>query len=135
MKFIFWIVGGVVALALALGILQYVASERVEVIELHTQDQTGDMVTTRLWVVDYEGVPYLRGESESGWFQRLQSEELVEITRNGETRTYRHQIQNQHIDNINQLMRDKYTWGDEIIAFMLGSREQSNAVRLTLDES
>ena len=135
MKYIFWIVGILVALVVSVGLLQMAASERVEVVELHTQDENGEQVTTRLWIVDHNGSPYLRGESQSGWFQRLQSQPVVDITCNGETLRYRHEVKNENIDTINQLMREKYTWGDEVIAFMLGSREQSNAVRLTLDQS
>lgn len=134
MKYLFWIAGILVALLAGVGLLQMAASERVEVVELHTQDADGEQVTTRLWIVDHDGASYLRGESQSGWFQRLQSQPVVEITRNGDTLRYQHEVQNEHICTINQLMREKYTWGDEVIAFMLGSREQSNAVRLTLDQ-
>lgn len=134
MRYIFWIIGILVALVVGIGLLQMAASERVEVVELHTQDESGEQVTTRLWIVDHDGAPYLRGESQSGWFQRLQSQAVVEMTRHGETLRYQHEVQNENIGTINELMREKYTWGDEVIAFMLGSREQSNAVRLTLDQ-
>lgn len=134
MKYVLWIVGILVVLVAAMIGLQMAASERVEVVELITMDENGAPATTRLWVVDHQGSPYLRGESQSGWFQRLQSQELVEMTRNGETLSYRHELQNDQISAINQLMRDKYTWGDEVIEFMVGSREQSNAVKLTVNQ-
>lgn len=134
MKYVLWIVGIMVVLVAAMIGLQLAASERVEVIELITMDENGEPAITRLWVVDHDGYPYLRGESESGWFQRLQSQELVEMTRNGETMSYRHELQNDQISTINQLMRDKYTWGDEVIEFMVGGRGPSNAVKLTVNQ-
>jgi len=32
---------------------------------------------------------------------------------------------------INKLMREKYTWGDQIIEIGVGSRAESNAIELT----
>ena len=131
MKYVLWVVGGLFALVLAVGVLQFAASERVEVVDLHTIDANGEKVSTRLWVVDYDGHAYLRGDSPSGWFQRLQANEVVKMTRDGETLSYTHQLQNQNIGTINQLMRDKYTWGDQVIEVMIGTREKSNAIELT----
>ena len=134
MKYIIRAVGAIVVLALAVGILELAASERVEVVELHTRDADGETVTTRLWIVDYEGHPYLRGESQSGWFLRLKTNELVGLTREGETRTYRHQLRNENLGAINRLMNEKYTWGDEVVNLLVGNREQSNAIELTVDQ-
>lgn len=134
MKYVIWVIGALLALALSIGILQFVASERVEVVDLHTMDANGEEITTRLWVVDHDGHPYLRGDSPSGWFQRLQANDLVKMTRNGETLSYSHQLQNQNIGTINQLMRDKYTWGDQVIEVLVGSREASNAIELTVNQ-
>ncbi len=132
MKIIYWIFGGLLALIVAFGVLQYAASERVEVVVLHTLNEEGEQATTRLWIVDHDGHPYLRGDSGSGWFNRVQASDTVSLTRNGEASTYTHQIRNENLDTINRLMRGKYTWGDQLVTMLGGSdREQSNAIELT----
>ena len=135
MKYILWLVGIVLGLALALGGLQIAASERVEVVQLHTIDETGEQVVTRLWVVDHDGHAYLRGETDSGWFKRVQSADRITLTRGEETGGFTHTLKNENSDTINQLMREKYTWGDQFIEIALGSRAESNAIELTPDNS
>ena len=55
MKIFRWILGSVVGLVVLVFVLQLVASERVEVVELHTLDEQGEEVITQLWVVDHSG--------------------------------------------------------------------------------
>ena len=131
MKYVLWITGIVLALALAFGGLQFAASERVEVVELHTIDDSGKAQVTRLWVVDHDGHAYLRGETGSGWFTRLQSADTITLTRRDQTSEFTHQVKNENIARINELMREKYTWGDQFIELALGSRAESNAIELT----
>lgn len=131
MKFIYWAVGIVILLLVGLIALQVVASERVEVVELHTIDAEGGEQTTRLWIVDDEGYGYLRaGADSSGWFTRLQANGEFELTRNGETRRYEAIVRRDKTALINQLMQEKYTWGDSIIGAMMGSRDNSIPVEL-----
>lgn len=131
MKYIYWAVGVVILLLVGLIGLQIVASERVEVVELHTIDAEGEEQTTRLWIVDDEGYSYLRaGDDGSGWFSRLQANGEFELTRNGETRRYEAVLRHDKSALINQLMQEKYTWGDSVIGAMLGSRENSIPVEL-----
>jgi hypothetical protein len=130
MKILLWIVGTLLGLVIALGIVQTVASERVEVIELHTLDETGEMKTTRLWIVDDEGFQYLRGEESSGWFTRLSASGNFEMTRGEQTGKYTYQLRPDKVARINSLMKEKYTWGDTFFETMLGSREQSHAIEL-----
>ena len=131
MKYILWLVGIVLGLALMVGGLQIAASERVEVVQLHTIDETGEQVVTRLWVVDHDGHAYLRGETDSGWFKRVQSADRITLTRGEETFDFTHTLKNENINTITQLMRKKYTWGDQFIEAALGSRAESNAIELT----
>lgn len=131
LKYTFWTLGILFSLAALLGILQYVASERVEVVELHTVDEAGEEVTTRLWVVDDEGYQYLRvGADGSGWFSRIQSNGEFEVTRNGTTERYRAEVRREKSDRINDLMQQKYTWGDSLIGVLAGSRENSQPIEL-----
>ncbi|HIE87226.1 MAG TPA: hypothetical protein EYP91_10380 [Gammaproteobacteria bacterium] len=135
MKYILWLVGIVLALALIIGGLQVAASERVEVVQLHTINEAGEEVVTRLWVVDYDGHAYLRGETDSGWFKRLQSSGRFTLTRGEQAGDFTHTVKNENIDTINELMREKYTWGDRVIEIGMGSRAESNAIELTPEKS
>jgi hypothetical protein len=130
MKYILWFVGIFLALILTLVGLQVAASERIEVVELHTIDEAGEEVVTRLWVVDHDGHAYLRGETDSGWFTRLRAADTISLTRGDETGDFTHTVKNENIDTINELMREKYTWGDRFIEIAMGSRAESNAIEL-----
>ncbi|MBT3623503.1 MAG: hypothetical protein HN526_05355 [Gammaproteobacteria bacterium] len=135
MKYILWLVGIVLGLALIIGGLQVVASERVEVVQLHTITEAGEEVVTRLWVVDYNGHAYLRGDNDSEWFKRLQSSRKFTLIRGEQTGDFTHRVKNENIDTINQLMRKKYTWGDRVIEMAIGGRAESNAIELTPEKS
>jgi len=131
MKFVYWGIGLLLGIAALFGVLQYVASERVEVVELHTIDAEGAEVTTRLWIVDDEGFQYLRvGSTGSGWYTRIQENGEFELTRNGERNRYRAEVNMAKSDRINELMQEKYTWGDTLIGVLVGSREASQPIEL-----
>jgi len=131
MKYIYWAVGIVILLLVGVFGLQMAASERVEVVELHTVDTQGEPQTTRLWIVDDSGFAYLRASGEdSGWFQRIQANGTFELTRNGERRRYGAVLRRDKNERINQLMQQKYTWGNTVIGLMVGSREDSIPVEL-----
>ena len=84
-----------------------------------------------LVLVDDEGYQYLRvGSDGSGWFSRLQENGTIEVTRNGERRRYTTVLRQEKSARINQLMNDKYGWGDDFIALLVGSREGSIPVEL-----
>lgn len=120
MRYILWLLGIVIRLALIMGGLQISASERIEVVQLYTVSQTGEKVVTRLWVVDYDGHAYLRGETDSGWFRRLQSSDKFTLIRGERTDYFTHTVKNENIDTINKLMREKYIWGDQVIEIGMG---------------
>ncbi len=131
MKYVYWGFGILFGLVVALAGLQRIAAERVEVVELHTQDENGETVTTRLWIVDDEGYQYLRvGASGSGWFSRLQANDVFEMTRDGVTARYEIVLRRDKGDRINELMQEKYTWGDSLIGTLVGSRENSIPIEL-----
>lgn len=131
MKYVLWTVCTLFVLAALFGLTQYAASERVEVVDLHTVDESGEPQVTRLWVVDDEGYQYLRvGADGSGWFSRVQANGEIKVTRSDETRTYTTVLRPDKSETVNQLMRDKYTWGDEFISWMVGGREGSIPIEL-----
>lgn len=131
MKYLVWGLGGLVALAVLVLGVERLAAERVEVVELHTLDAQGEEISTRLWVVDDAGLAYLRvGAGGSGWFERLSASETVSLTRGGETRRYRPLLRPDKSDRINALLQEKYTWGDDFIAALVGSREGALPIEL-----
>ena len=130
-KITFWLLGVSVGLFVIILFAQMVASERVEVVELHALDDLGERVTTRLWIVDDEGFQYLRvGGAGSAWYRRIKANETVELTRYGETLSYTKQDRPKKSERINTLMQTKYTWGDDLIAALVGSREGSIPIEL-----
>lgn len=133
MKYLLWAIGVPIGLVLAFIVVQTLASERVEVVDLYTTDESGELQTTRLWVMDDEGYQYLRvGADGSGWFDRIQQNGEVEVGRNGITATYTVVQRPGKSQRINEMMQEKYTWGDTFFATMLGSREGSIPLELHL---
>lgn len=131
MKYLLWALAVPVGLALLFVIVQTLASERVEVVELTTIDETGDMQTTRLWVVDDAGYQYLRvGADGSGWYSRIQQSSEVTVRRGEESKIYTVTERADKSARINELMQQKYTWGDSFFAAMLGSRTGSIPLEL-----
>ena len=120
-----------VCLLLLVAGLERMAAERVEVVELHTTDESREHQTTRLWIVDDEGFQYLRvGADGSGWFNRILSSNAVELTRNGETIRYRTVLREDKSNRINARMQAKYTWSDTNIGSLVGGRDDSIPIEL-----
>lgn len=85
MKMVKWILGALSSILVLFAIAQTVASERVEVVQLHTLDEQGETVITRIWVMDHDGYQYIRvGGDGSGWFTRLMATETIKLTRSDE---------------------------------------------------
>ncbi len=131
MKYLLWAIGVPVGLALAFLVLQTLASERVEVVELTTTDEAGEPQTTRLWVMDDEGFQYLRvGADGSGWFSRILQNGEIQVRRGDTTTNYTVQQRPEKSEKINAMMQEKYTWGDSFFAIVLGSRDGSIPLEL-----
>ncbi len=131
MKYLLWAIGVPVGLALAFLVVQTLASERVEVVELTTIDEAGEPQTTRLWVMDDEGFQYLRvGADGSGWFSRILQNGEIQVRRGDTTTNYTVQQRPEKSEKINAMMQEKYTWGDSFFAIVLGSRDGSIPLEL-----
>ena len=132
MKRVAKLLGCFFALVVIVFVLQGVASETGEVVVLTTQDSsTGESVTTRLWVVDDDGAMWLRGDAESGWTQRaLAQSGPVQLERADKSSCFTITSKPSHVASINELMRQKYGWRDQLIS-MMAPREDSVALRLT----
>jgi hypothetical protein len=122
---------GLVFVILAIAGIERLAAERIEVIELVALDTEGVPQTTRLWVVDADGMAYLRvGSGGSGWYSRILANDSVAVIRQGMTANYTVQARPEKSARINQLMRSKYTWGDAFIGLLTGGREGSIPLEL-----
>ncbi|MFK7863157.1 MAG: hypothetical protein AB8B95_02915 [Pseudohongiellaceae bacterium] len=131
MKFLKWALAILLALVLFLVVLERIAAERIEVVELHTSDLDSEPVTTRLWIVDHEGYQYLRvGSDGSGWYDRLSENGEFDVTRNGVRARYSAVLRQDKSALVNDLMQSKYTWGDTVIGALVGSRENSIPIEL-----
>ncbi|HJN52562.1 MAG TPA: hypothetical protein QF924_19105 [Pseudomonadales bacterium] len=129
MKILAWSVGIVLGVFALFGLTQWAASERVEVVQLNTTNDEGATVTTRLWVVDHEGLSYLRAGEGSGWYARLISNPSITLERNGNIANFRATANRDKVEIINRLMNDKYTWGDDFFALFV-DREDSIPIEL-----
>lgn len=130
MRILGWIVGVVMLVFVVVFGLQVVASESGEVVVLHTDDAGRD-ATTRLWVVDHDGRQWLRASTDSAWLARLQASPRVELERADRRSAYRASVEAGMADRINALMAQKYGWRDDVIAVLVGGREDAVAVSLT----
>ena len=131
LKVLKWIFLGLLIVGAAFAGLERLAAERIEVVELIAANDAGEEQITRLWVVDDEGLAYLRvGADGSGWYDRILMNDSVEVVRDGVTAQYRVQARPEKSVRINELMQQKYTWGDRLIGQMLGGREGSIPLEL-----
>ena len=117
-------------LGAAYGALNYFASERVEVVTLHTLDDKGQPRDVRLWVIDHEGAAYLRTKNGSGWYTQIQAQPNFEVTRGASRERFTGAPEPELRELINRGMRSKYGWGDAFISFTLGGRDDAIALRL-----
>jgi hypothetical protein len=122
------------AVGLAWWAVQMVAAESGEVVIVTTVDSEGRPHDTRLWIVDYDGVGWLRaGADMAGWYQRLIETPAVVVERGEEKVTYVAQPQLWQRETINDLMLEKYGWAEWYIDLAF-NRDRSIPIRLHTPE-
>jgi hypothetical protein len=129
MKILLYVLGALVALVAIVFVSQIIASESAEVVVLTSQGPEG-AEETRLWVVDLDGIQYLRASPDSGWYERLLADPEVKLERDGETASYRAETRLERVAEINSLMQQKYAWRDSYIELLLGGRDDAIPVAL-----
>ena len=112
-------------------------SESGEVVVLESQDNQGELQSTRLWVVDHDGSMWLRaGDDESGWYQRLirnvEADQAVYVTRNGERFSPSVVSDPSQAAAVNGLMANKYGVSNDAISFLMGDDGRQNAIAVRL---
>ena len=124
MKLVLKIVGVVLGLLIALFLLQAIASESGEVVVVTSQGADGGTAETRLWIVDYEGDQWLRsGSPMAGWYQNMQANPNIEVTRQDKTAGYVAIPKVEMRDTINAQLNAKYGWADDLIGVMFGRED------------
>jgi hypothetical protein len=126
-----WLIGLVICSPLIFGGALLGASEYGgEKVELETLDERGTSFFTTLWVVDLHEEPWLRaGDPESTWLQRLQADPEVFLIRDGERRKYRAEVSDEGPERVNEAMREKYAWADQVVS-LIQDPEAVVAIRL-----
>jgi hypothetical protein len=67
----------------------YWAGEQTEVAVLRSTDELGRRFETKLWVVDYQGVPWLRAARPMrSWYERLLEDPAIVLERGGVEQDY-----------------------------------------------
>lgn len=131
MRLLKWLILLVLAAALLVVAAERFASESGEVVVLETRDAEGSPVETRLWIVDYDGDPWLRaGSAASGWAERLTKSDTVAVTRDNIRRSYRPEPDPTARAEINERMAEKYAWRDDLIGLLVGGRDEALPIRL-----
>lgn len=104
-----------------------------EVVELHTKDADGAWHTTPLWIVESDGLEYLRaGQPGADWLARVRANpDAVRLERNGTLREVRLTEEVSERDRINRDMHDRYGWADTYVGLF---RSPEEAVPLRVED-
>lgn len=107
---------GVAALPALLLLAIFFLIELGETVLLRTFDDRGEAEETRLWVVDYDGSPWLGagGGETRRWYQRLLAAPRVEVVRDGRAHCFEAAPDFDHAarDAVVDLTREKYRLGN-----------------------
>ena len=111
MRALRWI-GAALAVLLLVGVGTYLAGEQTEVAVLRTRDVEGRVHDTKLWVVDLDGVAWVRvARPEREWFKRLRANPEIEILRHGGAPQRVHATPDPTVDTkakLDRAFREKY---------------------------
>ena len=111
---------GLLPLAVAGG--SWVIGEHLEVAVLRTFSADGHAHDTKLWVIDHQGQPWLRGVRPNlGWLDRIRANPRVELERHGATVAYTATIDEapEAKAAVEAAMAAKYGWIDRWYAFLV----------------
>jgi hypothetical protein len=115
--------------------LQLFASESGEVVVVTTHGSDGEPFSTRLWVIDKNGAPWLRaGSMKSTWYQRLLENPQIEVRRGEHAFTALSVPRPEFQQRINDSMVEKYGWADKFIGLLFG-RGNSIPIELIVDSN
>ena len=130
MQSVFVVLASVIGVACAAVLAHFMVIELGrEVVTLRTQDRDGSCKETRLWVVDYEGNPWLHSAGEE-WEQRFEANPVVELIRGGNIERYIAEPDRSAHTAIDKALRRKYGLADRWVRFLAPCDERVLPVRL-----
>lgn len=100
-----------------------------EVVELRTRRADGSWQETRLWIVDYDGSPWLHSTG-ADWEMRFADTPQVELVRDGKTLDYVAIPDRRHHAAIDDALREKYGLADQWVRFLAPCEDSVLPVRL-----
>jgi hypothetical protein len=120
---------GVVGVVVLLGVLQVVAAEGIEVVVVHTVDESGEPQQTRIWILEDEGKVYIRGGA-GGWTSRVAAHPEIAIEREDASEELLGVVQPDDgvRRRVNRLFREKYGWRDAFISMLIADPSREGAV-------
>lgn len=123
-------IGVVLSALLLLSVGLGVASEFGEVVVVRT-GAGPNAPTSRLWVVDFEAGPVLRGSAGKAWVERLRSQPRMAMHRGDEWRDYDAREIDDQVERarVRSLMAEKYGLTDWLIGLL---RNTESAVSFVL---
>jgi hypothetical protein len=103
---------------------------------LRTQDEEGTVRETRLWVIDYEGAPWVVTARNSEHVRQLTAKPRVELFRRGQARCYLAEPHGDRetIEDALRLRREKY-WVQRVavaLGVWPGSRDDLEAIAVAV---
>lgn len=122
--------------AIALLVVGVMLVDEGEVVTLTTVDERGHEAETSLWVVDVDGVTFLRaGDPDSDWLRNLRAHPDVTLERGGVTREVRAVPVDDAsaISAVDRAMRRKYGFLDAVVAELI-DHTGAVAVRIEGDD-
>lgn len=120
----------VVGVIVAPFVLMMAASESGEVVVVTIPAGSGATVV-RLWVVDLDGMQYLRaGHESSDWYRNLLAAETVTVERQGQSAEYVPVPSLEVREEVAAEMLSKYGWREKYIAMLVGGREGAIPIAL-----
>jgi hypothetical protein len=112
----------------------WLAGEQIEVVALRTLDGEGHAHDTKLWIVDYQGKPWVRAaRPKLGWVERIRANPRVELVRGGVTTPHTAVIVETPDEKraIDAAVSAKYGWVDSWYEFVV--RHDTIPIRLDPD--
>jgi len=129
-KLLVRVIIGLVVVAFLLVLAQFVLIEAGrEVVTLKVIDDSGEVFSRRLWIVDHDGSAWLHS-ADARWSGLFQADRLVELERDGVQQQYRAlPVPGPHPE-IDDALRVKYGLADRWVRFIAPDDESVLVVRL-----
>jgi hypothetical protein len=134
MKWVYILIGVVVAIPISVFGIMYAASELGgEVVTLQRAEADGQVSDVRIWIVDADGMSWIEhGAPDSHWITRLANEPKLTLSRAGQSVSYVAAPDHEAHEQYHQLRQEKYGVADNIVAVVTGRTDACPGVPVRL---